>query len=307
MPNEINTQNARQYTQLALFSLIFYSAIYLFNRLVTHYPGNNYIYYPFVGAFFSLALIHKGCSILFPETHPLRAGIQSSFFYSMVVLLMQIACTAVQYTPFPPIDTHIVSLERLVGIDLRDILHWTMNAPAWVQATADMFYNILTREILLLPLLLIVLKQYHVVNRLSYLLLISAFIGLLIYYIFPTVGPATTLQDPLFIKDQYATGLKFWQIHHGIAPTTSDGGLIAFPSFHVIWAFLYALAFRPWPIAFMLMIAINACMIISCILLGWHYVTDVIGSILVVIVTYHLYHTQQTRQTWRFLLPRMTI
>jgi membrane-associated phospholipid phosphatase len=85
-----------------------------------------------------------------------------------------------------------------------------------------------------------------------------------------------------FDQNQVSTGLKFNQIHHYISPTTREGGLISFPSFHVIIAWFSACLTRCWPKIFIVLLVYNSCLALSCFLLGWHYFIDIIGSAVII-------------------------
>ena len=58
-----------------------------------------------------------------------------------------------------------------------------------------------------------------------------------LYYLlfYPRCGSANIDPDSLFYTVQVENHLKFWQMHHGQTPSTINGGLITFPSFHVLW------------------------------------------------------------------------
>jgi membrane-associated phospholipid phosphatase len=116
----------------------------------------------------------------------------------------------------------------------------------------------------------------------------SLLIGFIVYYFFPTTAPASVLHSDYFIKEQLATGLKFTQIHQYIQPTTLDGGLIAFPSFHVIWAWLCLYLIRSWFVVFYVFLFINILLIFSCVMLGWHYFLDIILSFLILLFCHYL-------------------
>ncbi len=104
------------------------------------------------------------------------------------------------------------------------------------------------------------------------------------------------IDSPFFTEAQRATGIKFTQIHAHTKPDTFKGGMIAFPSFHVIWAWLCAFLIRDWPIAFGLLFILNTVVMLSCVLLGWHYILDIFGSILVIILA-HMIHQKRAKTT----------
>jgi len=123
------------------------------------------------------------------------------------------------------------------------------------------------------------------VHEFYFLLLVSMIIGFVFYYFFPTMAPSSVIDSPYFLEEQRATALKFSQIHHYLQPTTIEGGLIAMPSFHVIWAYLCLYALRGWPILCGILFPVNCLLALACILLGWHYPIDLVGSIVVILMS----------------------
>ena len=65
--------------------------------------------------------------------------------------------------------------------------------------------------------------------------------------------------------------------------------MISLPSFHINWAWLCVYLIRNWPIACSLLAMINIILVISTILLGWHYVIDILGSIVTIVLGHGLY------------------
>jgi membrane-associated phospholipid phosphatase len=96
-------------------------------------------------------------------------------------------------------------------------------------------------------------------------------------------------QSDLFMAEQFDTGIKFKEIHHYAPITTMNGGMVAFPSFHAIWAWYCLQLMRGWPIAYCLLWIINMLLILSCILLGWHYPIDIIASLVLILLTHGIY------------------
>ena len=70
-------------------------------------------------------------------------------------------------------------------------------------------------------------------------------------------------------------------------PTTNEGGLIALPSFHAIWAMLSVYLFKEWPVACFSLLSINIVLVASCILLGWHYPLDILGAFVTLGVSFY--------------------
>ena len=153
-----------------------------------------------------------------------------------------------------------------------------------------LIYQSIIYQLICLPLIMILFKRFQLVREYYFLLVSTLLIGFVFYYFFPTTAPASTIDSPYFLMMQKATGLKFQQIHHNIPPTTLDGGLIALPSFHVVWAYLSIYLLRGWPIFCWLLFPINGLLALSCVLLGWHYPIDLIGSAVVIILAHALLH-----------------
>ena len=111
----------------------------------------------------------------------------------------------------------------------------------------------------------------------------SSIIGSLIYYFFPSSGPAGIFRSADFFPVQLLTHLKYEQVHSFQPVTTLLGGLIAFPSFHVAWSILATYAALPKRNLFIVIAVLNTIVISSTVLLGWHYLVDVPAGILLAV------------------------
>lgn len=260
------------------------------NYFYFQYPGNNY--YPPDAATIGLLLllIYAGCVLQFGRRQRISLIIKEVFYYYLVLALLILASNAVQYTPFHPIDHYIVKFEAFFGIDMGGITRWTRAHPT-IDGLLEYPYYSLNYQITLIPLVLIAAKRYALVQEYYFFLLASAVIGYSFYYFFPTIAPAGVFKIPFFYEYQKATALKFYQIHHYIQPTTQEGGMIATPSFHAIWAWFSLYLLRPWPLLFVPIALLNCLLLMACVLLGWHYPTDLAASLLVIIITHLLYKT----------------
>lgn len=281
---------SRDYAILyASTAVVFLSLIALsLNTFFYHYIGVDYssTLIRYIGVF--LFLINTGVILLFGRTHKLCLRVREVCYYYMVTLLICAATFAVQFTPFAPIDNSILSIEAFLHIDLEPIVVFTSQYPVLKNYLAH-FYDFLYTELVWLPLLVIAAGRFDDIREWYFLLLVSTAIGFTVYYFFPTTAPASVIDSPYFYDSQRATGLKFSQIHHYLTPTTSAGGMISFPSFHVIWAWYCLYLIRHWRIAFYLLLPINLLIIASCVLLGWHYLIDLVGSVVVILLAHRLY------------------
>ncbi len=207
--------------------------------------------------------------------------------------LIALATNAVQLTPFPSIDQSVIELENYLHFPIESVLTWTNNHPKF-KYLLGLTYDSLTYQMSILPLFVIFTCHFSLIREYYFYLLCTALIGFSVYYFFPTTAPASILNGALFSSSQIATGLKFQQIHQHIIPTTNDGGLIALPSFHTIWAILCINLVRDWNILWIILSVVNFFLIASCVLLGWHYITDIIGSFIVLLISYCFFNKYKT-------------
>lgn len=253
----------------------------LFNYFVSKYPGNDYfpehsVFMPFI-----LFLIVIGLKIYFKEKSPQYNAGKELIFFFMIMSLIAYATNAIQLTPFPVIDHTIITFEKKLHIHLTHFMLWT-NKHLVFKSFLIRVYNTLPYQMSLIPLFLIATQRHTTLINYYFLLLFSTLIGFIFYYFFPTIAPGSAINSPLFAPGQLATGIKFYEIHHYQTPSTIDGGLIALPSFHVIWGMLCVYLVKDWPVFFFSLMFMNFFLILSCVLLGWHYPTDVVAGLLVV-------------------------
>ena len=252
------------------------------------YLGNNYFPPHTFYLFLTLVLMYCGLLLQFGRASQLAAIMKEVACFFLVMCLIALASNAAQYTPFPTIDPQILAFERSLGINIESVLAWTQAKPVLKKILA-FIYDTLPYQMAYIPLLVIATKRWQIISEYYFLLLFSTLLGFTFYYFYPTTAPASIIHSPYFNPSQQATGLKFMQIHQHQQPTTLDGGLIALPSFHVIWAWFCLYLLKSWRIAFIAMLPINLLLMASCVLLGWHYPLDILGGIAVICMAHGAY------------------
>lgn len=261
----------------------------LVNLAVYKFPGNNYLPFDTTAIGLFIIFIYAGFSLLFPSNHSFIKMTRTLGFFYLSMLAIGLLTNAVQFTPFPPIDHYIVVFEHRLGINMASIVKWTSQHPL-LRNLAVAIYDSLPTQMSFLPIMMIVFMRLNTVLEYCSLMLISAIIGFTLYYFFPTTAPASVISSPFFTTAQHATGIKFAEIHHYITPSTLQGGMIALPSFHVIWAWFCLYLVRGVPLFFWLLLPVNTVLVISCVFLGWHYPIDVAASIIIIYVSHKLYN-----------------
>lgn len=276
---------------LTILALSF--AIHVVNFFSFRYIGNNY--FPKNTPLFALfcVLLVIGARLLNPgnDENNFEQFSQELLLFFLTMGIITIATNAVQLTPFPLIDNFIIDFESYFGFSLLSVLTWTHQYP-WLVKILTYSYATLAMQMAFIPLIMMIVvffKPTDTVARLRRyycLMLLTTIIGFTIYYFFPTAAPATFIKSQFFTSEQYATGLKLMEIRQYITPSTMDGGLIAFPSHHVIWAILCLYLIYPYKIAFFILLLNNALLILSCVLLGWHYPTDILAALFIVWISF---------------------
>lgn len=282
---------------IASLILVLTCIAFLTNYFIYNFQGNNFFPDNVPALALILIIFNIGLHVSFEnDSYPRQAGRELIYFFT-VMSLIALATNAIQLTPFSTIDHHILSFELRLNINMNSILLWTSNHPHFKQILAYI-YDTLPYQMCFIPILVIATGKFSLIKDYYFLLLISTLLGFCFYYFFPTTAPASIIDSSFFSFAQIATGLKFYQIHHYILPTTNEGGLIALPSFHVIWAILCVYLLKDWVILCVLLSLINLLLIFSCVLLGWHYPTDILGGILIVCISFYFLKKVKAKQQY---------
>lgn len=259
--------------------------VFWFNHTYWHYPPVNYFANGIVGIFFFLLFSSLGAYFLVG----LSARVTQAFFYMLIyhliICLSMYATTAVQLTPFKPIDSLLLPIDQFFHYDMVKTLAF-LSEYAWIRKILSNVYNFALFELLIVPIFLMVRGEFYCVKQYFCLLLLSTLMGFSFYFFWPTTAPASVLKSLYFLPEQHNTGFKFYQIHHHIKATLESGGLIAMPSFHMIWSMLCQYSIRRIQWLWYGLLPMNILVILASIFLGWHYFSDFLGSLLVIFTAY---------------------
>lgn len=263
---------------IAIFAIS--SAILWMNHYSWHYSLINYFLADAFSVIFFGLFITLGCFYTLGPQSRITQTLIYVISYFFIVALVMYATTAIQLTPFEPIDEYLLRADLALFYNGATAMHTLYQHPFLVKCLYKA-YNFINYEILILPILLILLRQFLAVKRYFFFVLTTLFIGFFIYFFWPTMAPASILHSPHFLAAQYNTGLKFYEIHHHLVPHSSLGGLISMPSFHVIWVILCQQS--AWCIRWLwiLLLPFNILVAAGALLLGWHYLVDLIASVLI--------------------------
>ena len=190
----------------------------------------------------------------------------------------------IQLTPFRTIDPWLVRLDQGMGFDQLQWLQFTYRYH-FLPRLLFRCYVFLNNQIMLMPLCLAALGWVRALRVFYMTFLTSLAIGALVYYFFPSTAPASMFSSPYFMDAQMNTFIKFYELHHGLPNTSLQGGMIAFPSFHVVWSVLCVYACKEKAYLWVPMGVLNVLIIASTVMLGWHYLIDVIGGVVLALLS----------------------
>lgn len=279
---------------IALMSITAFTINYYFFQ----FPGNNY--FPSEGLISGLYLLcaYTAAGMYFDFDHYAVDVLHNISILYITFALIALLTSAIQLTPFNPVDGTLIAWENRLGINMADFMLWTAQHPQFKRLMITS-YDSVPYQMSVLPFILGFFGLHSKLKEFYCLMLITAIIGFGFYYLFPTTAPASNISSPFFSATQHDTGLKFKQIHEHIKPTTREGGMIALPSFHVIWAWLCLYLARAWRPLLIFFIPLNIVLALSCVLLGWHYTIDLAGSVITLVLAHGIYQYLDGRNKQR--------
>jgi membrane-associated phospholipid phosphatase len=116
--------------------------------------------------------------------------------------------------------------------------------------------------------------------------------GLAVFMLYPVVGPCIYYERSFDHQFRHTMTFGFMQSmareFHAVSsmspPFTGFGYFVGVPSLHVAMALLFQLFLRPWRFAFWMFLPINLMMGASTVLLGYHYILDMVGGVVLVLI-----------------------
>lgn len=199
--------------------------------------------------------------------------------------LLSIIAIAAVSGPF--VDRTLVQIDALMGFDWLVLYHFHAGHP-WLMEASRLVYWSFSYQIVLVPLMLWLWRRDEMMWRYIAAFALALIPTILIFPFVPAEGAYNYFNIPLEGLDNaqwkfkpYIEGLRNGTIRD---MTRASAGLIAVPSFHAAAGilFLWATAgirILRWP-----MIALNIAMIFTALVIGAHYLTDIIAGIAVAII-----------------------
>ena len=196
-------------------------------------------------------------------------------------LLIQIAGR----TPRPLTDYTFAAMDARAHFSTTWIVHLVARAPA-VERSLAIAYSLLLPFIIAAILVPALNGRAEAARRYVLGIVLAAILTAALFALWPAVGPWTT-QEFAPTKEQALVAAYLIRLKSS-APVyieMNNAGIVSFPSFHVALAILSAVALGSirWLRAWVWVITGLIC--ISAITTGWHYGVDVLGGIILAIIT----------------------
>ena len=185
----------------------------------------------------------------------------------------------------PLADSWLAQTDRTIGFDWLQFIALFKGHDQILAAVVAVYRSLFSQPFLILPALVVFghsERAWATVTALS----IALAVALLIYPFAPAVAAfahfgVSPADFPLPSTVPWTTGPVVQAIKHGGRIVTDDSlkGLITFPSYHAAVAVIFAWA--AWPVRWLRypLAVLNAVMLVSCIIVGAHYLIDVIAGV----------------------------
>lgn len=269
------TQTAYMFVGLAVFLALLQLAILLgtnrFDALMS-INGEN-IYYCVVAFLVAIAAYADNCKLIGRVAMTLSLALLFKILWHPIL-------AALPASPFPIHDVELVAFEHFIGLPVSNLSAWSHAYPLFETFFNNVYDSISVAIILLVIVLPIFDKQF--LSRTLYRFVICVISASFIAYLFPVISPDFGYSGAgHYAKDAAGYAKLFFAVRSGSDHyVTYD---ISLPSFHVIFALLFAKSITDiikHPLAkiaylYVMLVAI------STITTGWHYLLDIVAAFIV--------------------------
>ena len=213
------------------------------------------------------------------------------------VALLGIAATyLIPGLEMPFMDSTFARIEQSIGYDFPSFVQWAV-ANEWVQNLACIIYSEVTKLIVFTVVFYLVMtKRIEEFERIASFIVISVILTVMVAIFFPAGSVFAYYQIPLEAETKLLTAvgadynLYYARVRAGDLSMLAEGfrGMVAFPSFHTVLGLMSVFYLRSnlWlmvPVA-----VLAALMIATTPLIGGHFLVDIVGGIVVALVSYRL-------------------
>lgn len=241
----------------------------------------------------SLADIYTFCFALGLAAAYCRWARFDRLFQSCLLVLWSCVLSALLKFPMylaarfqTPLQDHALArIDHGLGFDAIAIVHWMAPHP-WLRTFFSLSYQALYPLMILGVLLPAVRYRFQAVKELIVATSFATILGAILFRFIPAIGPwavygYTPSASQLRCQDLLLT-LRTGNAH---LLDLNESGIVCFPSFHTLLAVVSCVALwsiRPLRIPAAI---VASCVVLSTLTTGWHYLVDVLGGLLLTILS----------------------
>lgn len=216
-------------------------------------------------------------------------GLEGIVFLAAVCLAFGVSTYSILSFTSGWSDAQLIKIDAMLGFDWAQ-LFLVVQAYPFLCSMIEFAYGSIAFQSTIIIACLAILGRIDHINRLVAATIITLFFTVILVYFVPAKSAAISFfgeGHPGLTLSSSAHVPIIRDLRDGIHPPIDLNnlvGLVTFPSFHASASLLYAWAAAPIRWLRMPMIVLNALMLFSSLLLGGHYLVDVIGGSLIALL-----------------------
>jgi membrane-associated phospholipid phosphatase len=248
---------------------------------ITFYYSKTIILYDLIPliTLFAIYLVYK---YLRPDqkiTEAVHLTILISIFASSMFILSYLVYTL----NMPLIDSSLALIDEYLGFKSVDIVNWSHTHLYW-EIFFSVIYNMYYLEFPLIIIYIYIYNEKMYLQRFIMQVMFTIFLTLVVAGLLPSLGPYAWYHYEAGSMNSRALN-HIYELRQNILDLRLRDGVVAFPSLHAAMAILFVYALRNTKkLIFLTILLVNALMIFSCLNIGEHYLTDLIGGALVFLI-----------------------
>lgn len=229
--------------------------------------------------------------------------LESLLFILVFILLLLVFCFLMATLNYPFVDSTLVFIDSIFKINSSAIVLWFRTH----ESLTYIFSYIYKTYFYQIPFIIVYFSirgDALALQRFVMQFIIALILTIIISGFLPALGPYVWYNYPP--SPTLAAALtQLLELREGILDFSQKNGIVSLPSFHTVAALLYIYTFRnESKVIFISILILNILMIFSCIPIGEHYFTDILGAIPTFLVAIwgdslvykHVVHTQLSKE-----------
>jgi membrane-associated phospholipid phosphatase len=188
-------------------------------------------------------------------------------------------------SPRPLVDGTLAAIDARMHFSTASVMHLVGQAPL-VDVAFDIFYNLVPLFMVVALLVPVTCGHRSASQRYVLGIVLALIPTAILFAIWPAAGPWTT-EGFAAMREQAAVTHTLAILKSGgpVVMSMKDAGIVSFPSFHVILAILSAAALSSVRVLRIPAWILAALICIATLTTGWHYGIDVLGGVIVAVLS----------------------